>query len=182
MKSYFLKYPMLIHQRLPLILKWFLFFFIVLFACAIGNSKAGDLSEILPVDSTLGDVKPVGGPQRAEGKELFELINGGAVTFLQQNFERALFQEYVVEGGKSINLEIYQMASAQDAKGVYTVKKGKDGAIQDFGQEGLLFDYFCMLYKGPYFISITGADSTDAVRKVLTLIARQVVDNIKIMP
>jgi len=38
------------------------------------------------------------------------------------------------------------------------------------------------LYQGPYFISITGADSTDAVRKVLTLIARQVVDNIKIMP
>jgi len=182
MKTYLLKYPRRIDQQLPHFLKRFSFFFIVLFACAIGNSKAGGLSEILPVDPTLGDVKPVGGPQKVEGKELFELINGGAVIFLQHNFKRALFQEYVMQGGKSINLEIYQMASARDAKGIYTVKKGKDGAILVFGQEGLLFDYYCMLYQGPYFISITGADSTDAVRKVLTSIARQVVDNIKIMP
>ena len=65
---------------------------------------------------------------------------------------------------------------------VYGAKKGNEGAKLGFGREGLLFDYYCILYQGPYFVSITGADSTDAVRKALILIAQQVVDNIKFVP
>ena len=163
-------------------LKYSLFFFVLVFACPISNSKASDLHKILPSLPIPGNVKPVGGPKKAEGKELFQLINGGAVIFFQHNFKRALFQEYAMEGGKAINLEIYQMASAQDAKGIFKAKKGNEGSMLDFGREGLLFDYYCILYQGPYFLSITGADSTDAVRKVLILIAQQVVDNIKLMP
>ena len=160
-------------------LKYSLFFFILVFVCPIGNLKAGDLHKILPGPIIPGNIKPVGKPQKAEGKELFELINGGAVIFFQHNFKRALFQEYALEGGKAINLEIYEMASEKDAKGIYREKKGDEGAKLGLGREGLLFDYYCMLYQGPYFISITGEDSTDAFRKVLTLIAKQVVHNIR---
>ena len=182
MKTTSLKYPRLIYlQRLFLLTCFSLVFFFV-FTSAVGDSAANDLRKILPADSTLGDVKFVGGAQEAEGKKLFELINGGAVIFFQHNFKRALFQEYTMGGSKSINLEIYQMGSPQDAKGIYTIKKEKDGTTLRLGQEGFLFDYYCMLYQGPYFISITGADSTDGVRNVLTLIAQQVVENIKIIP
>ena len=182
MKSASLEYPKLIYLRRPFPSTCFLLLFVFIFSSAIGDSMANDLRKILPVDSALGDVKLAGGPQEAEGKKLFELINGGAVIFFQHNFERALFQEYTMGGSKSINLEIYEMGSPQDAKGIYAIKKEKDGATLRFGQEGFLFDYYCMLYQGPYFISITGANSTDGVRKALTLIAQQVVENIKIIP
>lgn len=182
MKAYMFEYSRIIYQRMPLFLKCFPLCFMVVLAVAMGNSNAGDLSEIFPVNPISGGFKPVGGPQEAYGKELFKLINGGAVVFLHHNFKRALFQEYVAPGGKSINLEIYQMGSAQDAKGIYTEKKGKDGAILGLGREGLIFDYYCILYQGSYFISITGVDATDGIRSALTLIAQQVVDNIKIMP
>jgi len=182
MKNTSLKYPRLIHLQRPFLLTCFSLLFIFVFTFAVGDSTANDLRKILPVDLTLGDVKLVGGAQEAEGKKLFELINGGAVIFFQHNFERALFQEYTMGGSKPINLEIYQMGSPQDAKSIYTIKKEKDGTILPFGQEGFLFDYYCMLYQVPYFISITGADSTDGVRKALTSIAQQVVENIKIIP
>ena len=130
----------------------------------------------------MNDLKPAGGPQEAEGKELFQLINGGAVLFFQHNFKRALFQEYLTSGDKPINLEIYEMGSHQDARDIFDAKKEEDGARLGFGQEGLFFDYYCILVQGPYFISVTGADSTDPVRRQLRSIAQQVVDNIKIMP
>jgi len=182
MKPDFLKYPRLPYLQRPLLLTCFFLIFVFVFTFAIGDSTADGLHKILPVDSILGDVKSVGGAQEIEGNQLFELINGGAVIFFQHNFKRALFQEYTVRGSKSINLEIYQMGSPQDARDIYTIKKEKGGTKLRFGQEGFLFDYYCMLYQGPYFISITGADSTDAIRKVLTSIAQQVVDNIKVMP
>ena len=182
MRPAFLKYPRFIYQRVPLFLGCFSFFFLLVLAWAIGYSAANDSADILPVDLISGHVKSSGAPQKAEGKELFELINGGAVIFFKHNFIRALFQEYVVACGQSINLEIYEMASMQDARDIYTAKKGKGGAILGLGQEGLLFDYYCILYQGSYFVSITGSDSTDAVREVLSSMAQQVVANIKNIP
>ena len=182
MKTNLFKYSRLIYRPRPFFLAWISFLFFSVSILTIGDSAASDLRKILPVHSALGDLKPVGGAQEAEGNKLFELINGGAVIFFKHNFRRALFREYTLGGSKSINLEIYQMGSPQDAKGIYTIKIEKGGAKLPFGEEGFLFEYFCMLRQGPYFISITGADATVTVRKALTSIAQQVVHNIKIIP
>ncbi len=179
MKTNLFKYSRLIYRPRPFLLAWTSFFFISVYILPIGHSAAGDLRKILPAHSALGDLKPVGGPQEVEGNKLFDLINGGAVIFFKHNFRRALFREYTLGGSKSINLEIYQMGSPQDAKGIYTIKKEKGGEKLPFGEEGFLFEYFCMLRQGPYFVSITGADATDVVRKALTSIAQQVISNIK---
>ncbi len=153
--------------------------FIVMFVISTSAASKLQMKMILPSDSALSDIKSMGESRKAEGEELYKLINGGAVIFFQYNFKRALFQEYVLLNGKTINLEIYQMGSLKNAKGIFLKKRGEEGKKLAFGQDGFLADYYCVFRQGPYYITITGEESTKAVRNTLTAIARIVAGNIK---
>ncbi len=166
-------------SHLPIIPKYCPLACLLIVMFVISTSAASNLKMILPSASALSDIKPLGESRKAEGEELYKVINGGAVIFFQYNFKRALFQEYVMPNGKTINLEIYQMGSLKDAKGIFLKKKGEEDKKPAFGQDGFLADYYCIFRQGPYYITITGEESTKAVRNTLTAIARIVVDNIK---
>lgn len=138
-----------------------------------------DLETILPSTSALTRIKPDGDPQKAEGKELYRLINGGAVTFLRYDFKKALFQEFVMDSGKVINLEIYLMGEAKDARGIYLEKKMEHGEKLLLDAEGIFSEYYCMFWSGPYYVTVTGEDSGEDVRNAVISIAKIVIDNIK---
>jgi hypothetical protein len=144
------------------------------------NALAGaDLEVLITTPQTLDGIRPDGEPRTAEGQELFVLINGGAVTFLKHNFQSALFQEFLMDSGKTINLEIYDMGTPVNAREIYTEKKRDGGEELSLDAEGLMFGYYCVFWKGPYYITITGEDAGNAVQEGLTAIAGYLVQGIK---
>ncbi len=152
----------------------------VLILLASANAQAGDDLEVLiPGPQTLNKIQPDGEPRTAKGQELFGLINGGAVTYLKHNFQSALFQDFLMESSKTITLEIYHMGAPENAKRIYLEKKGDGGKKLALDAEGLMADYYCIFWKGPYYITITGEDDAKDVQEGLTAIAGYLVQRIK---
>ena len=136
------------------------------------------LETLLPVFNAQTGIRAAGEPQTAEGEELFQLINGGAVLYMKHHFKRAVFQEYVTDSGKTINLEIYHMGEPENAKAIYHEKKGGQGEKLNLGTQGELYGYYCTLWQDPYYITITGGGSGKDTQDALKDIARLVLDNI----
>ena len=144
------------------------------------NVFANSIIELLiPVQQDLEDIRPDGEPRTAKGQELFGLINGGAVTFLKYNFQNAVFQDFLMGNGKTINLEIYNMDTRENSKRIYMEKKGDGGEKLALDAEGLMTGYYCVFWKGPYYITITGEDASNTVQEGLTAIARYLIQGIK---
>jgi hypothetical protein len=139
----------------------------------------GSIELLIPVQQDLEGIRPDGEPRTAEGQELFGLINGGAVTFLKYNFQNAIFQDFLMDSGKTINLEIYNMDARGNSKGIYMEKKGAGGEKLALDAEGLMAGYYCVFWKGPYYITITGEDDSNAVQEGLTAIAGYLIQGIK---
>ena len=153
------------------------FLFLVLVSI-IDNASAENLEKLLPSTADFKTLQVVDVPQRAEGNELYKLINGGAVLYYQNNFKKAIFQEYQVPSGGFVTLEIYQMASPKNAQVIFNKKRGEESSTLDTGEQGVLADYYCIFRRGSFFITITG-DPSAGTRETLLKIARLVDGKIK---
>ncbi|MCP4752157.1 MAG: hypothetical protein GY866_14770 [Proteobacteria bacterium] len=169
---------MVIGKHAPSISRSLLLSFLIVLTLSASASAAENLRIFLPGTSAPKGFEAVGEPREAEGQDLFRLINGGAVLFFRHNFRQAIFQEYATPGGKTINLEIYRMESETDAKGIFTIKKDEESQAVGIGQEGSMAGYYGMFRQGAYFITVTGDESTENVRKTLARIAGIVVKKI----
>jgi len=145
-------------------------------------APAGELEVLVPTATSLEDIKSLTSPRQAEGEDLFKLINGGAVLFFQHQFKRALFQEYTMDDGKLINLEIYQMGTPAMAQAIFRKKRGEQGTPVAIGKEAILADYYLLFRQGPYFVTITGDEATKPVRQALIHIGHAVTNNIMDQP
>lgn len=148
---------------------------VFLVVSAVSPVFGGGLEALVPV--SLEGIQPDGDARVVKGQELFGPINGGAVTFMKHGFQEGLFQDFIMDGGKVINLEIYHMGSVWNARTIFLVKK-EDGEKIPVDAEGVMAGYFCMFWKGPYFVTITGEDADKGVREALTTIAESLVREI----
>jgi hypothetical protein len=138
------------------------------------------LAELLPPGAELGTWKPEGDPQVFRGDELYVYIDGGADIYLEYGFAQALVQDYQDRSGQRATLEIFEMASAESAFGIFTFKTGPGGKEIDLGDECRLADYYLNLRKGSLVITITGLDPETATEEGLLFLARAVGAKIKI--
>jgi hypothetical protein len=92
-------------------------------------------------------------------ENLFDYINGGAEVYLAYDFKRLAVQSYGIEKGdssqgSSITVEIWQMSSAIDAYGVYSLDHLQEDV--DIGQKGGYDTGVLRFWKGRYFVKILG--------------------------
>ncbi len=155
----------------------------VLAAVALGMMSAPAGTAQRQADSLLQLLPPalaIEGWTRSEpariydGDELYAFIDGGADLFLEYGFRRSLAAEYQNVGGRSITLEIYEMTDPGAAYGVYSIRSGEKSHPVEIGQEGCERPYYIMFWKGPFYISIAGSDSTEQCRSGLKSLARAV--------
>ena len=78
---------------------------------AAAQQAPRNLSNYLPASGEVNGWKLSDTPKNFRGDELFLMINGGADIYHEYGFRQVQTAEYVDAGGKSINLEIYEMES-----------------------------------------------------------------------
>ena len=93
------------------------------------------------------------------GRELYDLIDGGAVLYEEYGFTAAAATSYAKKGGGAVSVEIYEMKDEGAAFGVFTSVTG--GLRDPGGRPGAIrFDgeYFLCFCKGRFFVTLTAQE------------------------
>lgn len=137
-----------------------------------------DLEIFLPPIGGQSEWQLDGPVQKAEGKQLFMLINGGATLYLSLGFKRALTATFKDRHGKPVNVDLFEMNSLLIAQRVNREKVGTEGRDLPIGNEGRLESYYLNFWQGPYQVTISGYDATAASIDSITRLAGLIADNI----
>jgi hypothetical protein len=137
------------------------------------------LEAFLPDKGGLQNWKAENAPQLYKGEDLYLYIDGGAEIYHEYGFKQVLVQDYKSTAGKSLTLEIFEMADSECAFGIYTFKSSGKGQPIAIGQDGQLEEYYLNFWKGSFQVTLTGFDSSPEVIRGLLLIAKSVDAKIK---
>jgi len=132
------------------------------------------LEAFLPDKGGLQNWKAENASPLYKGEDLYLYIDGGAEIYHEYGFKQVLVQDYKSAAGKSLTLEIFEMANSECAFGIYTFKSSGKGKTIAVGQDGQLEQYYLNFWKGNFLVTLTGFDSSPEVIQGLMLIARSV--------
>jgi hypothetical protein len=138
-----------------------------------------NLQAFLPHKNELKNWKGEKAPQLYKGEDLFLYIDGGAEIYHEYGFKQVLVQDFKSADGKSLTLEIFELANSECAFGIFTFKSSGKGRTIAVGQDGQLEDYYLNFWKGNILVTLTGFDGSPQVIQGLLLIANSVDAKIK---
>lgn len=122
----------------------------------------------LPVE--VGGWKWDGKESTYNSRTVFDYINGAAELYLAYGFQGLKVRRFAKPGSPPINLEIYEMASPEDAYGVFSFEYQDEPAGIGQGSEfggGLL-----RFWKGKYFASVYAEGEGEGVEAAILGIGR----------
>jgi len=103
------------------------------------SSRACSLSQpdptLLPSDFVRGGFKLVEPPRSFVGDRLFDLIDGGAVQYFDYGFQWALSGTYSPRRGERITVELYRMATSEQAHALYEARDVLSAERVDLGDD-----------------------------------------------
>ncbi len=113
---------------------------------------------------------------------LFEYINGAAESYLSFGFQELNVAEYRA-GGASVLVEVYRHASPEDAFGIYTQERPREGPFKSVGYQGYQSgEIFCFV-AADYYIKIIGSriksDLAGVLERFAVILAKQIPENTK---
>lgn len=114
----------------------------------------------LPKPGSVPGWTPEGEVQAYAGDDLFVYIDGGAEIYHEYGFRRVAALDYRGPADKRVTLEIFEMADAAAAFGVYTFKASGRGRSLPIGQGADLEDYYLSFWKGRWQVTATGSDES----------------------
>jgi hypothetical protein len=145
--------------------------FIVLSSCA--GMRAKGLFQDLP--SRVGKWKAHDKDEFYNRDTLYQYINGGAELYLAFDFQQVFVRRYIGPDNAEIMLDIYDMGSADDAFGIFSVER-EDAEI-GIGQESEYGGGLLRFWKDRFFVSIiTTGDEQNSKPTMIKL--AQAVDGI----
>jgi hypothetical protein len=101
---------------------------------------------------------------RFEAKNLYEKINGRADFFLSRGFKQLTFVSLAGESATTVDVEFYDMGSAENALGAFSGEKPPEtGATTGGGTQWYRARNALFLARGPYYVRLLGADESPAV-------------------
>ncbi len=141
------------------------------------SDNSFNLESLLPVKAG-GDWRLEGSPQKAEGMNLFMLINGGAELYLHNGFKRALIATLLDRQGKPFNMDIYQMNSAEIAKKTNKEKIGEGAERISIANDARFEGYYLNFWKGPYQVTVSASYESEAFQSGIKKLAEIIAGNI----
>jgi hypothetical protein len=116
----------------------------------------------LPEPGEIPGWRPRDKPQHYVGEDLFIFIDGGAEIYHEYGFKQVLAQDYVHRAGQTVACEIFEMADAAAAFGIFTFKSSGKGRPAGVGQDSELEGYYLNFWKGTLLVTVTGHDESPA--------------------
>jgi hypothetical protein len=134
-----------------------------------GQPQHDTIAVFLPLSGEVDGWKSENEPKLYTGEKLFELIDGGADVYMEYGFEEAATAEYL-KGNDFILVEIYRMKDDAAAYGIFSSSNSSEGKKSDIGQDGFLFPYYLIFWKGNYYVSVSSNNDNpylkDAIIKI----------------
>ena len=87
-----------------------------------------------------------------DDETIFDYIDGAGEVYRAYNMRKCLSRRYTTPKGPPISLDIFEMASSEDAFGVFT--HDQDGEALDVGQGALYRSGWLSFWKDRFFVSI----------------------------
>jgi hypothetical protein len=101
-----------------------------------------------------------GDPRRYDRETLYDLVNGAADLYFSYGFVEVTVSQYVDDGGQSVRVEVYDMASEADAYGLYSYHSY--GEPVDLGVDGEREPgYRLAFWQGRAFVQIVAREAVD---------------------
>lgn len=130
-----------------------LFAFLLVTLLGVGCRGNEDPAPGLPEPGSVPGWRTVGDLQSFGQDNLYDLVNGQAESFFAYGFEKVVVRDYENEAGDTLRIEVWQLATAADAYGLFSVSRagqpvgiGNDGD----GDPGRRLDF----WQDRYFVRI----------------------------
>ncbi len=142
------------------------------------SSALLELTSFFPKAGQAPGWSPKGEPLVYRGEDLFTYIDGGADIYNEYGFRQVVVQDYQDSSRRTLTLEVFEMADAAGAFGMFTFKTSPRGTGAALGDGGRLEDYYLNFWKGPVLVTVTGFDdspeSIGGVRRVAEAVDRKI--------
>jgi hypothetical protein len=105
-------------------------------------------------------------------QNLYGYIDGGAELYLSYGFIQGLHREYESKNGIKIIVDIFDMASAKNAFGVFS--HSRESEETDFGQGSQFFEDALIFWKDRYYISVSTLGQDNAITEKISKLGRYI--------
>ncbi len=144
--------------------------FVMIITSSSLTSEARDIRELLPGD--LSGWRISGETKLYTPASLYDYIDGGAELYISYGMKEVVSCIYEREGTGEIRVEIFDMARAEDAFGVFSHTRTTDE--KEFGQGSQYFTGAQVFWKDHYYVAITANDENDEIIKAIRLLAARI--------
>ena len=160
----------------------FLFIFLIIIMAVSNPVSAADLSikDILPVKGFAGNWIIEENAKIFDKDTLFNHINGEAELYLPYGFDALAAASYVNKHNPDLSIEadVYRMASALDAFGIYSNYRKTNNLWVAIGTEGFVSSSQLMFYQDRYFVRLQVAGATSLPKEIFLACARAISGNL----
>ncbi|MFH1809477.1 MAG: DUF6599 family protein [Pseudomonadota bacterium] len=112
-----------------------------------------------------------------DDKGLFDYIDGAAPVYLERGFRMLAAAELRVGDAGELTCDVYDMASADNARAIYDKERPATAVDAQLGDRGHRGSRSLVLTSGPYYIKLTAFD--DAAEAALPDLAKLLVQRIR---
>jgi hypothetical protein len=139
------------------------------------------LEHLLPDNDLIDGWRMTDAPMFYDEDNLFEYIDGRAEEYRAYDFYMLVSAQYSLDGSEeeSVTVDIYDMGADANAFGIYSVQRYPEAEYVEIGGQGFFTEASLEFWKGRYFIKISTAASSEALRDVMTRFGQHVSSKIK---
>ncbi len=147
-------------------------------ALAAGAAAGFDMVRLLPAEAD--GWKASGTDRTFTPQSVAAWKDGVGEACLRYSFSSLLVRTYAGPEGGPVTVEVYDMADARDAYGLFT--NDLEGEPAGVGRESLFKAGRLRFWKGPFFVRLSGPEGIPAIRDALVAIGRRIASAIPVDP
>lgn len=110
---------------------------------------------------------------------LWDLINGGAESYLAYDFIDLHLADYVSQSGLTVHVELYRHTSLNNAFGIYSIERSPEYNFLEIGGQAYMDEGILNAYSGPFYLKIYTTDEDPALQEAMQTIAKAIVKELK---
>jgi hypothetical protein len=139
------------------------------------------LKSLLPDNDLIEGWQMTDAPVFYDEDNLFEYIDGKAEEYRSYDFYMLISAQYSVSGSEDeiVTVDIYDMGAEANAFGIYSVQRYPEADYVEIGGQGFFTEASLEFWKGRYFMKLSTAAPSEALRDVMTQFGQHISSKIE---